>query len=459
MKYDNTRLKISLLLCFVFANILIFAMTEINKRQRIDLAVNTNLKDLQTQFDVINRFHEIDAQTIYLSTQDDQKVQEILLQVKNADEEKKNLLRAALYDQLKRKYENMKLKGVLQYHFVMPDNTTFLRVHKPEKYDDDLGGIRQSFANTNKTHEPTFGFEQGKTAHAFRNTYPFLDKNNNYLCALDIGYGSEVLQDHLTQVSQLHTHFLVHKDILGVKRWERKWQKLNYIQSVEHEDYMFAITKEHTPARLKRTKRFLTESHKEKIKENINLGKSFGIYFLQDKKAIVTSFIPITNIKDKKIVAYLVSYRPNSFIDTTFLLISIVRSVMFLLFLALFYFIYKNILAVRKEKEFNLVLEEKVKKKVKKRTNELETQKNRAEEAHDKIDIRNQELNEALSKVKLLSGFIPICASCKKIRNDNGFWDQIESYISERSMAEFSHGICPECVETLYPEFYKKHRK
>lgn len=65
------------------------------------------------------------------------------------------------------------------------------------------------------------------------------------------------------------------------------------------------------------------------------------------------------------------------------------------------------------------------------------------------------ELQEALSKVKTLSGFIPICASCKKIRNDKGYWEQIENYIRDRSQAEFSHSICPDCARKLYPEFYK----
>jgi hypothetical protein len=65
----------------------------------------------------------------------------------------------------------------------------------------------------------------------------------------------------------------------------------------------------------------------------------------------------------------------------------------------------------------------------------------------------NRKLEDALNQVKLLSGFLPICASCKRIRDDMGYWNQIESYISEHSEAEFSHGICPECAEKLYPEF------
>jgi hypothetical protein len=63
------------------------------------------------------------------------------------------------------------------------------------------------------------------------------------------------------------------------------------------------------------------------------------------------------------------------------------------------------------------------------------------------------QLHKALEEVKTLSGFLPICASCKKIRDDKGYWNQIEAYISEHSEVEFSHGICPECIKKLYPDF------
>ena len=62
------------------------------------------------------------------------------------------------------------------------------------------------------------------------------------------------------------------------------------------------------------------------------------------------------------------------------------------------------------------------------------------------------ELREALSKIKTLSGLLPICASCKKVRDDNGYWNQIETYISAHSDADFSHSICPSCVKELYPQ-------
>jgi hypothetical protein len=60
------------------------------------------------------------------------------------------------------------------------------------------------------------------------------------------------------------------------------------------------------------------------------------------------------------------------------------------------------------------------------------------------------ELRQALSKVKQLKGLLPICASCKKIRDDSGYWQQIELYLRQHSEADFSHGICPDCRDQLY---------
>ena len=62
------------------------------------------------------------------------------------------------------------------------------------------------------------------------------------------------------------------------------------------------------------------------------------------------------------------------------------------------------------------------------------------------------ELEKALSEVKKLSGLLPICSHCKKIRDDKGYWNQIESYIHDHSEAEFSHSICQECAKEHYPD-------
>jgi len=81
----------------------------------------------------------------------------------------------------------------------------------------------------------------------------------------------------------------------------------------------------------------------------------------------------------------------------------------------------------------------------------LTLQRKQIEEKREK-EVRDRE--KALEEIKVLRGFLPICASCKKIRDDKGYWTQMEAYIRDHSEAEFSHGICPECAKKLYPELY-----
>ncbi|MHB1184346.1 MAG: hypothetical protein ACYC6S_12875 [Desulfobulbia bacterium] len=105
-------------------------------------------------------------------------------------------------------------------------------------------------------------------------------------------------------------------------------------------------------------------------------------------------------------------------------------------------------------------------KKVSERTRELDAANRRL---LDEIEDRKRteaekeqlidQLQKAMQEVKVLSGFLPICASCKKIRDDTGYWRQIEEYISTHSNALFSHGICPECTKKLYPEFHEEMQR
>ena len=82
---------------------------------------------------------------------------------------------------------------------------------------------------------------------------------------------------------------------------------------------------------------------------------------------------------------------------------------------------------------------------------EMDRRKNR------ELELRrsNEELQKALKEVKVLRGLIPMCASCKKIRNDGGFWQHLEEYLGEHSEAEFSHGLCQPCIKKLYPGVYQ----
>lgn len=74
---------------------------------------------------------------------------------------------------------------------------------------------------------------------------------------------------------------------------------------------------------------------------------------------------------------------------------------------------------------------------------------------YQELEIQKKQLEKAMAELKVLRGIIPICANCKKIRNDSGYWEQVETYIEGHTTAEFTHGICPECFHQLYPEYAK----
>jgi len=81
------------------------------------------------------------------------------------------------------------------------------------------------------------------------------------------------------------------------------------------------------------------------------------------------------------------------------------------------------------------------------------TDRRKAEEA--KVNLIS-ELHHALSEIKVLKGILPFCSYCKKIRDDNGYWEKVDVYIHEHSAADISHGICPDCLKKFYPEHYEQ---
>lgn len=85
-----------------------------------------------------------------------------------------------------------------------------------------------------------------------------------------------------------------------------------------------------------------------------------------------------------------------------------------------------------------------------------ESGRKKAEEEREQIIL---ELKDALASIKQLSGMLPICAGCKKIRDDKGYWNRIETYISEHSEVLFSHGLCPDCAKKAYEELDELKKK
>jgi hypothetical protein len=81
------------------------------------------------------------------------------------------------------------------------------------------------------------------------------------------------------------------------------------------------------------------------------------------------------------------------------------------------------------------------------------TERRAAEKERERLLV---DLQKAAAEIRTLQGLLPICSSCKRVRDDTGYWNQIETYISAHADVRFSHGLCPECARTLYPEVFGK---
>jgi len=288
---------------------------------------------------------QVTADIAYDSTINDEKVMSILSQAFETNSlDQRDKLRKQFFDLLDYKYKLLVRRGVLQYHFVFPDNRPFIRFHKISKYGDDLSDTRLDFKKVNETKKVIRGFAQGRTAHAFRNVYPLFDKNKKHIGAMEVSFTSEYLQDNLTNISNIHTHFLVNKNIFDAKAWERDDLVLKYSKSIEHPNYMVTMPKSHTKAEYKRLMGEKIDYIQEDITKKIALGKEFALYFEGKNDLEVISFLPIENNTNHNIVAWIVSYDKDQFIHSTILNTLYIRIVLFSILLILFYFIFKTLM-------------------------------------------------------------------------------------------------------------------
>jgi len=313
----------------------------LNKDSRVQKELNEIIKELQINFNITMYNNTKDAKSIISSIRHNKEVINLLSQALTANEATRNKLRDKVQKLLAKQYTGMQMRGVLQFHFVFPDNTTFLRMHKPNKYADYLGDIRYDFYITNKTHKASSGFEQGKTSHAFRNVFPLFNDQGRYIGCCDIAFTSESLQNNLININKIHSHFLVKKSIFDVKSWERNFMILKYMPSIENPNFMYAITNATEKIKLHNSRKNMIDPQKNYIIKSMNNSKKFAIYQKIKNTIEVVAFLPIKNIHQSKTVAYLVSYTKSKHIKNILDMYTLINYILFFSFIIILSLIYR----------------------------------------------------------------------------------------------------------------------
>ena len=342
MKLD---IKYILIFIFLFLNVLTYYVTEKNTQSKIEYSKYHHMEKLKINFEVFMTTQADKADVIYETTMRTESLIDILSQAWDTNDSiKRDILRKELLKLLSSRYEKFKDQGLLQYHFVFPDNKVFLRVHKPDKYGDDLSDIRFDFAQVNKTKKIVRGFSQGRTSHAFRNVYPIFDQEDKHIGSIEISYPSELLQKELNNISKIHSHFLVNKHIFDSKMWSRDDRILKYKPSVEHKDYLLTLSKTHAQNNHMEITRNKLEGLHSQIDMGVSQSKAFSVVSTKTKEYDfeILSFYPIYQNITNELSAWIVSYDEAPFIYPAVKDSNIIRVIFFFVFATLLYFIYKT---------------------------------------------------------------------------------------------------------------------
>ncbi len=309
------KIRVFVVILFMLLYALVFFITTQDKQERVQYILDQNIKDLDVNYRIGNDHFKTISDNAFHHISTTPHLLELLYQAKHAkDAEELDGLRNRLNSLLQPFYQQLKKSGVIIILFAFENNHTFLRLHKPSKFADDLSKVRYSFTYVNKHKKPIKGFEQGKISHAFRNIFPIFYRGE-YLGSVDISFSSDSLQDRMTSMHQKETHFIVNKDLFETNIWKAQ-KKVNYIQSIEHEDFLFAVTQASSTQKYHDNLRFLTPEIKKSIKENVSQQIAFSLYQRVKGSLKIITFSPIKDIKDEKAVAYLVSYTDSPYLKS-----------------------------------------------------------------------------------------------------------------------------------------------
>jgi len=320
--------------CSFLAIFGLYNLKEFRIKDMLDYELNIN----QIKYDSTYKFYKILAYNTKEYLVDSKETMKILKKLKDAKPEDMNLIRTELYEHLKSNYKNLQQIDFQQFHFHLNNNHSFLRLHQPEKYGDDLTDIRYGVKLSNQTLEPVDGFENGKLISGMRYIFPIIDDEKNHLGSVEITVETKKFIKRMRSDFLDDIHFLLDKKMVNLKLDKQEIQQF-YKDSTESKLY-YVNTKDSDEEK---------NSHKKMdISKYIENNKPFSIY--HNHKII--SFLPIKNIEGKK-VAYIVVYTHNETIEKAIFVYWILNILNILITFILFYIHRKNYYYVLFETKVN----------------------------------------------------------------------------------------------------------
>ena len=283
------------------------------KQQRESyLNIQTDL--LKTQYETQYKYLKIMSHDIFSMYQENPKLIALFAQANASNTEQRALIRDKMYKMLHRRYIRLTNMGVIQLHFHLKDNTSFLRMHQPNKFGDDLSSFRASVKATNETKTPHEGFEAGKLLHGFRYVYPLFDKKSKHIGSMEVSFSSDQLVEYITDKYVIDKHLLILKSEVYKNTWADSIKDL-YIPSLENKNYLVQRGS-YRDLDIEEFKEVIKDKKfNKKTFEKMQKGLDFSISSSYNYNAMVVTFIAINNTLENKNIAYLVIYTESDYLD------------------------------------------------------------------------------------------------------------------------------------------------
>lgn len=300
---------------FILISILVYMIINLDKQNRIKNHLENSTHIFSTQYNTVYNSYKNMSETAHSIIFDSPLITDILEESLSSNPMVVNKAREKLYNLLKNKYDKLQKLGFEQLHFHTKDNKSFLRMHQPNTYGDDLNHIRYSVEYVNKHKKYIHGLEAGRIVHGFRFVYPMYSKKE-YLGSVEFSISSDAFIKSIEKSFDTDIHFIVNKKLVYSKLLEKHKDK--YKQSIESNEYLKLIEKDGTGKIIKMSKEVLREKIGDKIDTLMKKDEAFSLYIKNDDQIILGTFLPIKNIKHNKTVAYIISYTSCNYLKSIF---------------------------------------------------------------------------------------------------------------------------------------------
>jgi len=335
-KQSNNKLKISLFVLFIVIVASIFVIFNFEKKYKIQQHLNVQTQLFNSIYNSsYDKYHSI-ADTVYDTIINKENIINILKE--SSKLEKQTELREKLYTHLITDYKLLKNRYIKQLHFHLPDNSSFLRMHAPKLYGDDLSSVRESVVYVNDSHKPIDGFEEGKLSNGFRFVYPMFDANK-YIGSVEISFSALSILTKIMQDYDVFANLLIRKNV--VDRAFPNGEQDFYISSPLNNFYFEKQIISQLGSKFNPNKN--AQEMQTKIGPRLKGGELFSVYNKYQDRVI--TFIPIRHTLTDELLAYIILNSYSDYIANKISSSKILIASNILLFALILTFIYREIIS------------------------------------------------------------------------------------------------------------------